>query len=204
MKLHFPTKTTNRRREWGMNLTELMVTTAIFGLALTGFLALHIFSMRYDLTVKLKLQASNEARNTLSRIAADIRSAGRVRVGAGDATSFVEIPFGKLQQGNALEIQPDKANTNNFIRYFRDENDEFLKRANQDGTEVIMARSVTNAMVFSSQDSQGVVLSNNFNNRVIGINLQFLQDRNGGAPGGNGFLYDYYQISTKVTRRALE
>jgi hypothetical protein len=203
MKLYSIT-TTNRRREWGMNLTELMVTTAIFGLALTGFLALHIFSLRYDLTVKLKLQASNEARNTLSRIAADIRSAGRVRVGTGDATSFVEVPFGMLQQGNALEIHPDKANTNNFIRYFRDEDDEFLKRANQDGTEVIMARSVTNEMVFSSQDSQGVVLSNNFNNRVIGITLQFMQDRGGGTPGGNSFLYDYYQISTKVTRRSLE
>jgi hypothetical protein len=179
------------------------VTTAIFGLALTGFLALHIFSMRYDLTVKMKLQASNEARNTLSRMAADIRAAGRVRVGTGDDGGFAEIPFGHRQEGNALEIHPDKANTNNFIRYYRDPEDEMLKRLNQDGVEVIMARSITNAFVFNSQDSQGQVLSNNFNNRVIGVTLQFMQTH-GGAAGGNGYMYDYYQISTKVTRRSLE
>lgn len=202
MKLNWP-HIASRRRERGMNLTELMVTTAIFGLALTGFLALHIFSLRYDLTVKMKLQASNEARNTLSRLAADIRAAGRVRVGTGDDVNFAEIPFGQRQEGNALEIHLDKANTNNFIRYYRDPDDEMLKRLNQDGVEVIMARNITNVFVFNSQDSQGQVLSNSFNNRVIGITLQFLQSH-GGAAGGDGFAYDYYQISTKVTRRSLE
>jgi prepilin-type N-terminal cleavage/methylation domain-containing protein len=193
-----------RRWELGMTLPEVMVASTILGLALTGFLALHIFSLRYDQTVKMKLQASNEARNTLNRVGADIRSAGRVRIGNGDAAGFTEVPFGQRQEGNAVEIHPDKANTNNFIRYFWDPEDELLKRRGSDGTEVVLARSVTNRLVFTSEDSQGVVLSNNFNNRVIGMTLQFMQDQNGGATSGKGFLYDYYQIRTKVTRRALE
>jgi hypothetical protein len=48
------------------------------------------------------------------------------------------------------------------------------------------------------------VLSNNFNNRVIGVTLQFYQHDASARPANSGFLYDYYQIRTKVTRRALE
>jgi len=187
-----------------MTLPEVMVASTILGVALTGFLVLHLFSMRYDQSVKMKLLASNEARNTLNRVAADIRTAGRVRIGNGNATSFTEVPFGERQEGNAVEIHPDKANTNNFIRYFWDPEDELLKRRGTDGTEIVMARSVTNQLVFTAEDSQGLILSNNFNNRVIGMTLQFMQDQNGGASPGRGFLYDYYQIRTKVTRRALE
>jgi len=200
----YSAKAPGRRQTWGMTLPEVMVTCTIFGLALTGFLTLHLSSMRYDLSVKMKLLASNEARNTLSRVAADVRMAGRVRIGNGNATSFTEVPFGQRQEGNAVEIHPDKANTNNFIRYFCDPDDELLKRSLNNGTEIIMARAVTNRLVFTSEDSQGQILSNNFNNRVIGMTLQFMQDQTGGTPSGSGFLYDYYQIRTKVTRRALE
>jgi len=203
MKFH-PAIASSRRPEWGMTLPEVMVASTILGVALTGFLVLHLFSMRYDQSVKMKLLASNEARNTLNRVAADIRTAGRVRIGNGNATSFTEVPFGERQEGNAVEIHPDKANTNNFIRYFWDPEDELLKRRGTDGTEIVMARSVTNQLVFTAEDSQGLILSNNFNNRVIGMTLQFMQDQNGGASPGRGFLYDYYQIRTKVTRRALE
>jgi prepilin-type N-terminal cleavage/methylation domain-containing protein len=197
MKVRFEN---SRRRQLGMNLTEVMVTSAIFGIALAGFLTMNLFCARYDMTVKMKLAAANEARNTLGRVAADIRSAGRLRVGNGDADTFTEAGIGERQQGNALEVYPDKLSTNSFIRYFCDPDDDLLKRYSNDGTEVIMARSVTNQLVFTSEDSLGQVLSNNFNNRVIGMTLQFMHE--GG--GENAFLYDYYQIRTKVTRRALE
>lgn len=194
----------NCRRASGMTLPEVMVTCTIFGLALAGFLTMHLFCMRYNLMVRMKLEAVNEARNTLNRVATDIRTAGRVRIGSGDAATFTEVPFGRRQEGNAVEIYPDKANTNNFIRYFCDTDDDLLKRYNNDGTEVVMARSVTNQLVFTAEDGLGRVLSNNFNNRVVGVTLQFMQDNDAGAAAGNGFLYDYYQIRTKVTRRALE
>lgn len=188
-----------------MTLTEVMVTSAIFTLALSAFLAMHLFALRYDQTVKLKLSACNEARNALNRLATDVRSAGRVRVGNGNADSFTEVTFGQRQAGNALEIYPAKANTNLFIRYYCDTDDDLLKRFVRNQPEIVLARSVTNSLVFTSEDGFGRVLSNNFNNRVIGVSLEFYQDRN--ATDGQlqqGFLYDYYQIQTKVTRRALE
>jgi hypothetical protein len=59
-------------------------------------------------------------------------------------------------------------------------------------------------VVFTAEDAFGNVLSNNFNNRVIGVQLDFYHDHPAGRPAQGGFLYDYYQIKTKVTRRALE
>lgn len=194
----------NRRREQAMTLTEVMVTSTIFGLAMAGFLAMHIFALRYDQTVKLKLQACNDARNVLSRVATDIRSAGRVRVGNGDAAQFTEIVLGQRQEGNAIEIYTNKSDSTSYVRYFCDPDDELLKRCVSGAAEVILARSVTNALVFTAEDDQGQVLVNNFNNRVIGVTLKFYQDYAKNGSARRGFLYDYYQIRTKVTRRALE
>lgn len=185
-----------------MTLPEVAVTSAVFGLAMAGFMAIHLFAGRYDQTIQLKLRANNEARNVLNHLENDVQGAGRVRVGNGDATSFVEVDMGDIQQGNAIQIYPLKANTNKFIRYYCDVDDDLLKRFESGKAEVVLARSVTNDLVFTSEDAFGNVLSNNFNNRVIGMNLQFAQDRYGA--GGSGFLYDYYQIHSKVTRRALE
>ena len=193
------------RREQAMTLVEVMVASTIFGLVLAGFLAMHIMALRYDATMQLKLQACNDARNAINQVATDIRSAGRVRVGNGNATKFIEVAFGQRQEGSAIEIYPSKSDTNNFIIYFCDVNDALLRRAvSSSSNVVVLARSVTNALVFTSEDARGQVLSNNFNNRVIGVTLKFYQDRNGEGSAGKGFLYDYFQIHTRVTRRALE
>lgn len=201
MKLFPPAQ--NRRLQ-AMTLMEIMVASAIAVLVLAGFLAMHYFAARYDATMQLKLQACSDARSAVNQMATDIRSAGRVLVGHGDAATFAEVTFGQRQQGNAIEIFPSKSDTNNYVRYYCDAGDELLKRAVSGAAEVVLARSVTNAAVFTSEDAQGQVLSNNFNNRVIGVTLQFYQDRNGNGPAGRGLLYDYYQIHTRVTRRALE
>lgn len=140
----------------------------------------------------------------VNQVATDIRSAGRVRVGNGDATTFTEVVFGQRLEGNAILVYPSKLNTNNYVCYYCDVADQLLKRAVSGASEVVLARSVTNALVFTSEDAQGQVLSNNFNNRVIGMTLRFYQDPNGNGSTGRGFLYDYFQIHTRVTRRALE
>lgn len=192
-----------RAAQRGMTLPEVMVTSAIFTLAMGGFMVLHLFSLRYDQAVKLKLLASNEARNALNRVADDIQSAGWIRIGSGDRSSFTEAAFGQRQEGNAIQIYPLKSDTNRFIRYYCDTDDDLLKRYVNGEAEIILARAVTNDLVFTSEDAFGHVLSNNFNNRVIGMTLQFAQ-RTPGTAGSGAFSYDYYQIRTKVTRRALE
>lgn len=203
MKTVFPGASGSRRRR-GMTLPEVMVTSAIFALAMAGFLALHLFVLLYDQKVKLKLSSSNDARNALNRIAADVRGAGIVRVGNGDSSIFTAAAFGQPQTGNALQIHPYKTDTNTFIRYYRDPDDELLKRLVTGQSEVVIARSVTNTLVFGAEDGFGRVLSNNFNNRVISVTLLFDQDLNPSGAPRSGFLYDYYQIRTRVTRRALE
>jgi len=192
-----------RGGQGAMTLPEVMVTSAIFTLAMGGFMVLHLFALRYDQAVKLKLLASNEARNALNRVADDVQSAGWIRIGTGSRSSFTEAGFGQRQEGNAIQIYPVKSDTNRFIRYYCDPDDDLLKRYVKGEPEIILARAVTNVLVFTSEDAFGNVLSNNFNNRVIGMTLQFAQ-RLPGAAGSGAFSYDYYQIRTKVTRRALE
>ncbi len=192
-----------RAGQRAMTLPEVMVTSAIFTLAMGGFMVLHLFALRYDQAVKLKLLASNEARHALNRVANDIQSAGWIRVGTGNRTSFTEAGFGQRQEGNAIQVYPLKSDTNRFIRYYCDPDDDLLKRYVNGESEIILARSVTNLLVFTSEDGFGRVLSNNFNNRVIGMTLQFAQ-RLPGAGGSGAFSYDFYQLRTKITRRALE
>ena len=63
---------------------------------------------------------------------------------------------------------------------------------------VILADSVTNTMVFTAQDFSGNVLTNNQNNRVIHLTLEFYQ------PARFMLGADYYKLETSMTRRALQ
>lgn len=188
-----------------MTLPEIMVTSAIFTLAVAGFFSLHLFALRMNEIGRTKLGASDDARKSVSAMVAEIRTAGLIRIGNGDAMGFTEVPVGQPQQGNAVQIYPIKGDTNNFIRYFRDDNDSRLKRtANGDANVSTVANAITNQFVFASENYKGQVLSNNFNNRVIGVTLQFYQIEFPTMPIGPSCLYDFYQLRTKITRRALE
>jgi hypothetical protein len=68
----------------------------------------------------------------------------------------------------------------------------------------VVANAITNSMVFTSEDFSGTVISNNLNNRVIGLSLQFYQLQYPKVTIGPGSYYDFYQLRTKITRRALE
>ena len=67
----------------------------------------------------------------------------------------------------------------------------------------VVANYVTNQIVFTSENYNGVVLSNNANNRVIGLNLQFYHIEYPIVRVGPDEHFDYYQLRTKITRRAL-
>ena len=107
------------RARQGFTLTEMMVTMAIFGMVVAGILSLHIFGMKLNAMVDVKLQATEDSRRALGRLVTDIHSAGIVKVGTGDATSFTEAAFNTAQQGNAIQIYPVKTNSTKFVRYSR-------------------------------------------------------------------------------------
>lgn len=193
----------NSRRAF--TLTEILVTMGIFAFAVIGMIDLHIFGLKLDKMVEVKLQATEDARMALSELAGDIRGAGIVKVGTGDAASFTEAGFNTLQEGNALQVYPVKTNTTSYVRYYLDSSDNKLKRlASGAATPTVVSAWVTNNTIFTSEDFNGNVLSNNFNNRVIGIDLEFYKLDNPMVSFGNGNYYDYYRLQTRVTRRALE
>jgi prepilin-type N-terminal cleavage/methylation domain-containing protein len=186
-------------------LTELMVTMAIFGMVIAGILSLHIFGLKLNRMVDVKLQATEDSRRALGKLVSDIHSAGIVKVGTGDSSSFTEAAFNTAQRGNALQIYPVKTNTSLYVRYYLDTSDNQLMRLNSgSGSPSFVSGWVTNTQIFSSEDFSGNVLSNNLNNRVIGIDMEFYRLDNPMVQFGHGSYYDFYRLQTRVTRRALE
>jgi hypothetical protein len=143
----------------------------------------------------------------MSRLVTEIRSAGIVRVGTGSLTTFTEAGVNQAQQGDAIQIFPNKSNLSRFIRYYYDADEQLLQRTEDGETAaIVVARSVRNEgrPLFTSEDFAGNVLSNSFNNRVIGLHMEFYQLQHPTVAIGPGSIYDFYQFRTKITRRSLE
>jgi hypothetical protein len=184
-------------------LTEMMVAGLLTTMVIAGVIYAHLAGIRMFQLTQSKLGGNDDARNTVSRLLDEVRSAKVVRIGDGDAGRFTECATNAPQQGNAIQIYPTR-NTNNYIRYFLGSDDTLRRKVNDTNAPSIIAKYVTNRMVFTSENFNGVTLTNNENNRVIGLNLQFYQVQYGGMKIGTNRFYDYYQLRTKITRRALE
>ena len=191
-----------RRR--GFTLTEVMVATAIFSIVIAGTIGANIFGLRLYQITKAKLGASDEAREAVSRLVNEIRSAKIVRVGSGTAAGFTNVSMGAPQLGNALQIYPT-TNTSTYIRYYWDPSDKRFKRMTDSGNStIVVANFISNNIVFRAEDHLGTVLTNNQNNRVINVKLEFFQIQYPIVEVGPGGLFDYYKLETRITRRALE
>jgi hypothetical protein len=59
-------------------------------------------------------------------------------------------------------------------------------------------------MVFRAEDFRGNILTNDRNNRVIRMMLEFYQWEYPIASAGPGGMYDYYRLQTRITRRLIE
>jgi prepilin-type N-terminal cleavage/methylation domain-containing protein len=188
----------------GFTLAEVMVSMAIVLLAMAAILSCHLFGLRMFEITKAKLGASDDARGSISRMIGEIRSAKLIRIGQGNASSFTEVALNTPQSGSAIQVYPG-TNSNTFVRYFWDASDQKLKRLTNGAAQAsVVAHAISNATVFTSENYRGVLLTNNENNRVIGLNLQFYQLQYPTVAIGPGNYYDYYQLRTKITRRALE
>jgi len=188
-------------------LPEMMVSLAIFSLLGAGLISTQIMGLRMDQLARSKIGASADARSAISRMVKEIRSAGLVRIGTGDLTQFKEMGVNQRQEGNAIQVYPDKSVLTKFVRYYYDPTDQKLRRTEDGLTSVlVVADSVKNqsAPLFTCEDFSGSVLTNNYNNRVIGVHMEFFQLQNPTVPIGPNSIYDFYQFRTKITRRALE
>jgi uncharacterized protein (DUF2062 family) len=83
--------------------------------------------------------------------------------------------------------------------YFLNPSDQSFRRTTSAaGPTTVLAQHITNSVIFFAEDHLGNVLTNNQNNRVIHLMLEFFQ------PQRQGVVADYYKLETSVTRRVLE
>src|SRR5262245_41887609 len=193
-----------RQNRAGFTLTEIMTAMAIFSLVVAAMVYTHLFGIRMFNLTATKLSASHNARAALNNVRDEIRSGKMIYVGNGNSSGFTNIPINKKQEGNALQIYPT-VNTNYFIRYFIDTNDQKLKRKTSFSSQnQVIASYVTNNLIFSAEDFKGNTLTNEQNNRVVKMSLDFYQWEFPSAQIAVGSYYDYYHLQTKITRRMIE
>jgi Tfp pilus assembly protein PilV len=200
MKTALPT--TSRSTAAGFTLTEILVVSALFVLLIGALVTTQIVGLKMHRIAETKLTATSEGREALTAIRDEIRAAKMVYVGNGDATSFLAITNDMPHVGNAIQIWPT-TNLTQFVRYYVDSATHTLMRYTN-GQAQPVAGFVTNTLAFRAEDFQGNILTNNVNNRVIRMTLEFYQWQFPLATAGEGGMYDYYRLQTRVTRRAIE
>jgi hypothetical protein len=203
MKLQYPFSGPGRGRgptpDKGFTLPEILVAATVFMFLVGGIILANLFGLKMFQAIQTKLNVATWSRQTTDQLMAEVRTCNAVWVGNITTNGVFEAPLdGETQQGAALLIYPT-TNTTNFILYFVHPPDQTFRRTtDQADTAEILAASVTNTIAFAAQDLSGKVLTNNQNNRVIHLTLEFYQ------PERFKLGADYYKLETSVTRRALQ
>lgn len=204
-----------RRRLSAFTLVEMLISTGIYLFIFVGVMvAVQIFGLRVYTLSAAKLTATSGSRKVMDQLRDDIRMANTLQVGtlgtAGMPATFAAVSGTNGAKGNALQIFAT-TNTTAYSIYYLDTSTStnYLKLyvlTNGVATTDVLARYITNSVIFDAEDFQGNIISNNLqNNQVYGVTLQFYQWEYPVAnPGGNGRdVYNFYQLRTKVCRRAL-
>jgi prepilin-type N-terminal cleavage/methylation domain-containing protein len=206
MKLKTPFSGSSRvgscRSNPGFTLPEILIALTIFLLMVIGITSANLFGLRMFQFNQSKLTATEWSRKTFGKFADEVRASNSLTILNVDTNgNFTGLLDGELQQGNALQIYPT-TNTDSYTMYFINLSDETFRQTeaiSSVGTNtVILADSVTNAIIFSAQDLSGNVLTNGLNNRMIHLTLEFYQPEL--------FMTEpnAYKLETAVTRRTLD
>lgn len=184
-------------------LAEIMVATAIFSMVIIGLVYSHVLGLKMFNITATKLNASQQARAALNQVRDEIRSAKAAYVGNATSNGFASITGNGLREGNAVQIVPS-SNTNSPICYYRDPAYNDLKRIDGTNPIEVVSLCITNPIVFYAEDYAGNTLTNNQNNRVIRMSLEFYQWEFLAGNANARPYYDYYHLQTRITRRAIQ
>ncbi len=185
-------------------ITEMMVVMAIFSLVILAIISVQIFGMRMYQISETKMSATASGRRALNVVRGDILSGKTFVVQNGNYASHANIADNYPQIGNALQIFPT-ASKSNYVLYYTDTTENSLLRYTSPGGQIeVVATYITNRLAFQSEDYRGNVLSNNQNNQVIRMNLEFYRWEFPLASAGNGAMYDSYHLQTRITRRTID
>jgi len=183
-------------------LAELLVASSVFLMVVAGVLLGNSFGMRMVGITQLKLSAAGRVRNVVSQLYSDINSAKFVRVGNGNFGAFTNINSGSFKQGKAIEIY-HSANTNEFVRYYRDSVDKKLKRmTNGAAGPTTVANAINNSLVFTGEGFDGNALTNNQPNMAIEVKLQYYELEGTATPVGASNYFKSYSLITRIAGRA--
>jgi len=200
----------------GFTLVEMMMVVGIFLFVFVGVMvAVQLFGLRMYTLEATKLVATQGGRIALDDIRDSVRGAKTVYVGncSSVATnSFTLIAVTNTQAGNALIVYPT-TNTLTYTVFYLDTSTgtNVLKQFNVTNGVIAfqnqIAKYITNQVVFEALNWQGTLATNytSLDNReVIYMIMQFSQWEYPIAfVGGHDFnAFDYYQLRTKVYRRA--
>jgi len=200
----------------GFTLAEMMITVMIFSFVVVAVISLQLVTMRVYTLGATMLSATTNGRQTMNALRDKIRSAKNVYVGTFTPTnnaSFVQVPNGLPQTGNALEIAyTNNAGTNFEVFYQNPSLTNICNFSNNVATAynntpvTVLANYVTNYYCFYAEDYQGDVLTNYQNNPVIHVVMQFYQWQYPiGIIGGNGAnAYNSYVLNARVSRRTRQ
>lgn len=194
----------------GFTLAEMLISMGIFSLLVLGMVASQIYGMRVYTIAATKLVATAGARAVVNDLRDQIREANTVYIGnvSSDWTTYVDITNG-YQQGNAVEIYPTTNSVSPYLICYLDtttSTNRLMLYSSSLGTTQDLTDYITNTLIFDAEDLYGNILTNNQNNRVIHMTLQFSQWEYPIARIGstNFNSYDYYQLRTRATRRAID
>jgi hypothetical protein len=223
MKQPSPHRLGSRQRSArAFTISEMLIAMTIFIMAIGALVYTQIFALRIYTLAATKLSATRDGRQAMSEIREQIRRAKTLDVGnctSAGAGSFTMVGGTNVAKGNALQIFPT-TNVIPYIIYYLDTSTttNYLKKyvaagyATTGGVAVVtnsavtrLAAYITNQIIFWAEDYRGNVLTNDpRNNRVYRVELQFYQWEYPVAAVGPGNMYDFYQLRSRATRRALD
>jgi len=205
-----------RRSVRGFTLAEMLITVGVFLFIFTGiWVAVQLFGLRIYTLAATKLVATTGGRQALNQIRDQIREGKMVYVGtcsSASGSSF-QLITNAPQQGNALIIYPT-TNTTWYSVYYLDTSTKTNRLIQFNVTNSTtttytqtLASYITNGIVFDMEDWQTNIVTSEqaLDNRLlIRVTMQFSQwEYPVAVVGGVGFnTYDYYQLRTRVFRRA--
>jgi type II secretory pathway pseudopilin PulG len=198
----------------GFTLVEMVITVGIFLFIFTGvWIAVQVFGLRIYTLAATKLVATSGGRQALNQIRDQIREGKMVYVGT--CSSAIGSSFQQLtnvaQQGNALIVYPT-TNTTAYSVFYLDTSTttnnlvQFNVSNNVTTYTKTLASYITNQIVFDARNWNNNIVTNeqSLDNRLlIEMTMQFSQWEYPIATVGGGVnAYDFYQLRTRVFRRA--
>jgi hypothetical protein len=179
----------------------MMISMAVFGLAMMAFVYAYIFGMKEDQWVQSSLGASDESRRSFEKVARDIRCANSQAIGNYSGTTFTPIINGSLQQGNALQICLSTNTSVNILYYFNTNSPGNWKlcRLHTGSTMTVLASNLQNTATFTAEDYSGTMQSNTMDRMIVHFTLDFLEYQYPKTLVGTNYLYDRYVLDFRAT-----